>query len=84
MNGIKPAVVAIVLGAAWRIGSRTIRNAAAGAIAACAFVAIAVLAALPAHRAGRRAGRLRGRALRPQRSSSAARTRRRTSPGARR
>jgi chromate transporter len=43
MNGIKPAVVAIVLGAAWRIGSRTIRNWLLAAIAACAFVAIAVL-----------------------------------------
>jgi chromate transporter len=43
MNGIKPAVVAIVLGAAWRIGSRTIRNGLLAAIAACAFVAIAVL-----------------------------------------
>ena len=44
MNGIKPAVVAIVLGAAWRIGSRTIRNWLLALIAACAFVAIAVLA----------------------------------------
>jgi chromate transporter len=43
MGGIKPAVVAIVLGAAWRIGSRTIRNGLLAAIAACAFVAIAVL-----------------------------------------
>jgi chromate transporter len=43
MNGIKPAVVAIVLGAAWRIGSRTIRNGLLAVIAACAFVAIAVL-----------------------------------------
>lgn len=43
MNGIKPAVVAIVIGAAWRIGSRTIRNGLLAAIAACAFVAIAVL-----------------------------------------
>jgi chromate transporter len=43
MNGIKPAVVAIVLGAAWRIGSRTIRNALLALVAAGAFVAIAVL-----------------------------------------
>jgi chromate transporter len=43
MNGIKPAVVAIVLGAAWRIGSRTIRNGLLAMIAACAFLAIAVL-----------------------------------------
>lgn len=38
--GIKPAVTAIVLHAAWRIGSRTLRNAWLWAIAAAAFVAI--------------------------------------------
>ncbi len=43
MYGIKPAVVAIVLAAAWRIGQRTLKNAALAAIALCAFVAIAVL-----------------------------------------
>lgn len=43
LYGIKPAVVAIVLAAAWRIGKRTLRNAALIAIAAAAFVAIAVL-----------------------------------------
>ena len=43
MNGIKPAVVAIVLAAAWRIGTRTIRNWLLGAIAVLAFVAIALL-----------------------------------------
>jgi chromate transporter len=43
MNGIKPAVVAIVLGAAWRIGSRTLRNGVLVALALAAFVAIAVL-----------------------------------------
>jgi chromate transporter len=43
MNGIKPAVVAIVLGAAWRIGSRTLRNGILVAIACAAFVAIALL-----------------------------------------
>jgi chromate transporter len=65
MNGIKPAVVAIVLGAAWRIGSRTIRNALLAAIAACAFVAIAVfslpfpLIVLGAALAGFVGGRLR-------------------------
>jgi chromate transporter len=42
MYGIKPAVVAIVLAAAWRIGSRTIRNAMLAAIAALALVAIAL------------------------------------------
>jgi chromate transporter len=40
MYGIKPAVVAIVLAAAWRIGSRTIKNAVLAAIAVAAFVAI--------------------------------------------
>ncbi len=40
LYGIKPAVVAIVLAAAWRIGSRALRNAALWAIAAAAFVAI--------------------------------------------
>jgi chromate transporter len=38
--GIKPAVTAIVVQAAWRIGSRTMKNATLGAIAAAAFVAI--------------------------------------------
>jgi chromate transporter len=40
MYGIKPAVVAIVLAAAWRIGSRTIKNGALAAIALAAFIAI--------------------------------------------
>ena len=43
MDGIKPAVVAIVLAAAWRLGSRTLRNGMLAAIAAAAFVAIAFL-----------------------------------------
>ncbi|MGJ7914605.1 chromate efflux transporter [Massilia sp. LXY-6] len=65
MNGIKPAVVAIVLGAAWRIGSRTIRNWLLAAIAAGAFIAIALLAlpfpfiVLAAALAGLAGGRLR-------------------------
>jgi chromate transporter len=65
MNGIKPAVVAIVLGAAWRIGSRTIRNSLLALIAASAFVAIAVLGlpfpliVLGAALAGLAGGRLR-------------------------
>ncbi|NNG22685.1 chromate efflux transporter [Telluria aromaticivorans] len=42
MAGIKPAVVAIVIAAAWRIGTRTLRNGVLCAIAALAFVAIAV------------------------------------------
>ncbi len=41
--GIKPAVTAIVVQAAWRIGSRTIKNGALLAIAAAAFVAIFAL-----------------------------------------
>jgi chromate transporter len=71
MNGIKPAVVAIVLGAAWRIGSRTIRNALLAAIAACAFVAIAVfslpfpLVVLGAALAGFVGGRLRPASFQP-------------------
>jgi chromate transporter len=43
MNGIKPAVVAIVVAAAWRIGSRTLRNGILVGIALAAFVAIALL-----------------------------------------
>jgi len=39
-HGIKPAVVAIVLFAAWRIGARTLGNAPLAGIAALAFVAI--------------------------------------------
>jgi chromate transporter len=40
MYGIKPAVVAIVIAAAWRIGSRTIKNMTLAAIAVGAFIAI--------------------------------------------
>jgi chromate transporter len=40
LYGIKPAVVAIVLFAAWRIGARALRRPALWAIAAAAFVAI--------------------------------------------
>jgi chromate transporter len=43
LYGMKPAVVAIVLAAAWRIGQRTLRNRVLGAIAAAAFVAISFL-----------------------------------------
>ena len=38
--GIKPAVTAIVVQAAWRIGSRALKNAWLWAIAAAAFIAI--------------------------------------------
>ncbi len=41
--GIKPAVTAIVLQAAWRIGSRALKNGALWAIAAASFVAIFAL-----------------------------------------
>ena len=44
LYGIKPAVVAIVLHAAWRIGSRALRHPLLWAIAAAAFVAISVFA----------------------------------------
>ncbi|WP_235002621.1 chromate efflux transporter [Rhizobacter sp. OV335] len=42
-HGIKPAVTAIVVAAAWRIGSRTLRNPALWAIAAAAFLALFAL-----------------------------------------
>jgi chromate transporter len=40
LYGIKPAVTAIVLQAAWRIGSRALKRPALWAVAAAAFVAI--------------------------------------------
>lgn len=43
LYGIKPAVVAIVLGAAWRLGSRSLRNGWLIAIAVAALVSISVL-----------------------------------------
>lgn len=42
LYGIKPAIVAVVLAAAWRIGTRTLRNAILIAIAIAAFLAIAM------------------------------------------
>ena len=42
LYGIKPAVVAIVISAAWRIGSRSLKNGWLIAIAVTAFLAIAV------------------------------------------
>ena len=44
LYGVKPAVVAIVLHAAWRMGSRTLRHPALWLIAAAAFIAIAAFA----------------------------------------
>ena len=43
LYGIKPAVTTIVLFAAWRIGSRTLRNAWLWSIAVAAFIAIFAL-----------------------------------------
>jgi chromate transporter len=43
MAGIKPAVVAIVLAAAWRIGSRTLRNGLLIGVALAAFIGIDLL-----------------------------------------
>ena len=40
LYGIKPAVVAVVLAAAWRIGTRALRHRAMWAISVAAFVAI--------------------------------------------
>ncbi|MEO5332046.1 MAG: chromate efflux transporter [Magnetococcus sp. YQC-5] len=39
-TGIKPAVVAIVLFAAWRIGSRALKNGVLWSLAVCSFLAI--------------------------------------------
>jgi len=44
LYGIKPAVVAIVLAAAWRIGARALKHPALWAISAAAFVALAFFA----------------------------------------
>jgi chromate transporter len=43
LYGIKPAVIAIVLFAAWRIGSRALKNNVLWAIAAASFIAIFAL-----------------------------------------
>ncbi|MTW11011.1 chromate efflux transporter [Pseudoduganella eburnea] len=43
LYGMKPAVVAIVLAAAWRIGTRTLRNRPLMAIALAAFIAISFI-----------------------------------------
>jgi len=42
-NGIKPAVVAIVVFAAWRIGTRALKNAVLWAMATLSFIAIFAL-----------------------------------------
>ncbi|NEX62744.1 chromate efflux transporter [Noviherbaspirillum galbum] len=43
LYGVKPAVVAIVAAAGWRLGTRTLRNPSLILIALAAFIAIAVL-----------------------------------------
>ena len=48
LYGIKPAVVAVVLAAAWRIGSRALKHPALWAISVAAFVAILLDAPFPA------------------------------------
>jgi chromate transporter len=45
LYGVKPAVVAIVLQAAWRMGSRSLRHPVLWIIAALALIAIALLSA---------------------------------------
>ncbi|MGQ9366699.1 chromate efflux transporter [Azospirillum sp. ST 5-10] len=65
--GVKPAVVAIIVAAVWRIGRRTLKGPAPAALATAAFLALAVLhvpfpmvvagaaaVGLAAHAAGRR------------------------------
>ena len=42
LYGIKPAIVAVVLAAAWRIGTRSLKNATLVGIAVAAFLAIAL------------------------------------------
>jgi len=65
LHGIKPAVVAIVVHAAWRIGGRVLRHPVHWVIAAAAFVAIFAFAVpfpaivLAAGLAGYAGGRLR-------------------------
>jgi chromate transporter len=44
LYGIKPAIVAVVLAAAWRIGTRSLKNPTLIGIAVAAFLAIAVFA----------------------------------------
>ena len=71
MAGLKPAVVAIVLAAAWRLGRRTLNNPLLAGVALAAFLAIAVaglpfpLVVLGAALAGIAGARLRPDWLRP-------------------
>jgi chromate transporter len=78
LYGVKPAVVAIVLAAAWRIGSRALRHPLLWAIAVAAFVALFVFSApfplvvLAAAVAGILGGRVAPRAFRGASHASAA------------
>ena len=67
LYGIKPAVTAIVLHAAWRIGRRTLRNAPLWLIALAAFAALALGAPFPLVIAAAALAGLVGGRLAPQR-----------------
>jgi chromate transporter len=80
--GIKPAVTALVVHAAWRVGTRALKNGWLLAIAVAAVRRdLRAQAALPAHRAGGRAGRL-GRWTRALAPAFRPALRRRASAGA--
>jgi chromate transporter len=66
LYGIKPAVVALVLAAAWRIGSRTLKNPLLIAIALAAFIAILLHLPFPAIVAGAALAGAIGGHYRPQ------------------
>ncbi len=66
LYGIKPAVVALVLAAAWRIGSRTLKNPLLMTIALCAFIAILLRLPFPAIVAGAALAGAIGGHYRPQ------------------
>jgi hypothetical protein len=66
LYGIKPAVVAIVLHAAWRIGSRALKRPVLWVVAALAFVAIFAFACRFPRSSWRRLHRLRRRARRAE------------------
>ena len=70
LYGIKPAVVALVLAATWRLGRRTLRNALLAGLACAAFAAIMLGVPFPAivlaaAALGVLGGRLRPRAFAP-------------------
>src|SRR2546426_401642 len=66
LYGIKPAVVALVLAAAWRIGSRTLKNPLLIAVALAAFLAILLDQPFPAIVAGAALAGAIGGHYRPQ------------------